>query len=105
MTRFRIVSLILAYLLSASIITNAQFQRNNHTELDWKTITTEHYTVTYHQGLETSARRVAKIAEEIYHPVTALYDYEPKNPIHFIIQDTDDISNPILCGYYVETGR
>jgi len=93
MTRFRFVSLILAYLLSANIIAIAQFQRNNHTELDWKTITTEHYTVTYHQGLETSARRVAKIAEEIYHPVTALYNYEPQNPIHFIIQDTDDISN------------
>ena len=93
MTLTRSVSLILAYLLSANLVANAQFQRNNHTELDWKTIETEHYNVTYHQGLETSARRVAKIAEEIYHPVTALYNYEPQNPIHFIIQDTDDISN------------
>ena len=87
MTLIRSVSLILAYLLSANLAANAQFQRNNHTELDWKTIETEHYTVTYHQGLEISARRVAKIAEEIYHPVTALYNYEPQNPIHFIIQD------------------
>ena len=93
MTLFRFFSLILAYLLSANVVVNAQFQRNNHTELNWKTIETEHFSVTYHQGLETSAGRVAKIAEEIYHPVTALYNYEPQNPIHFIIQDTDDISN------------
>ena len=93
MTYFRFFTLILAYLFSANLGVNAQFQRNNHTELDWKTIETEHFSVTYHQGLETSARRTAKIAEEIYHPVTALYNYEPQNPIHFIVQDTDDISN------------
>jgi len=93
MTQSRFSTLILTYLLSANLVANAQLQRYNHTELDWKTIETEHFSITYHQGLEMSARRTAKIAEEIYRPVTALYNYEPQNPIHIIVQDTDDISN------------
>ena len=67
--------------------------RYNHPELEWKTITTEHFTVTYHEGLENSAKRVAKIAEEIYAPITSLYELEPENPVRFVVQDTDDISN------------
>ncbi|MCH7495866.1 MAG: biopolymer transporter Tol, partial [Candidatus Marinimicrobia bacterium] len=67
--------------------------RYNHPELTWSTIETAHFTVTYHEGVENSARRVAKIAEEIYAPITELYDHEPENPVRFIVQDTDDISN------------
>ena len=67
--------------------------RFNHPELEWKTIKTEHFTVTYHEGLENSAKRVAKIAEEIYAPITSLYELEPENPVRFVVQDTDDISN------------
>jgi Tol biopolymer transport system component len=64
-----------------------------HPELNWKTIETEHFYVHYHDGAERTARVVAKIAEEIYAPVTSLYDHKPDQKVSFIIRDYDDISN------------
>ncbi|RMD94696.1 MAG: biopolymer transporter Tol, partial [Calditrichaeota bacterium] len=42
---------------------------------------------------ERTAKVVAKIAEEIYEPVTTLYQFHPKTRYHFIIRDHDDYSN------------
>jgi hypothetical protein len=65
----------------------------NHSELEWQTLTTEHFLVHYHQGAEQTARRTAAIAEEVYPAITGLYDFEPELPVHFIIRDTDDYAN------------
>jgi Tol biopolymer transport system component len=60
--------------------------------LKWKTISTEHFDVHFHEGAEWTARQVAEIAEEIYPHITGLYRYEPKR-CHFVILDTDDYAN------------
>jgi len=87
-------NLFINILIQLLLLSAVQAQpRYNHSELKWNTIETEHFTVTFHEGLENSARRVAKIAEEIYAPITELYEHEPENPVRFIVQDTDDISN------------
>ncbi|MCH8288090.1 MAG: PD40 domain-containing protein [Candidatus Marinimicrobia bacterium] len=91
MSRYLFMAAVLT--LSSTPLLQGQQRRYNHPELEWRTITTEHFTVTYHDGVERSAKRVAKIAEEIYEPVTFLYDHQPDNPVRFIVQDTDDISN------------
>jgi hypothetical protein len=65
----------------------------NHPELDWKTIETDHFRVHYHTGAERTAAVVAKIAEDVYAPVTSLYNHEPDQKVSFIIKDYDDISN------------
>src|ERR1043166_4555758 len=64
-----------------------------HPELDWKSIETPHFFVHYHTGTERTAKVVAKVAEEIYGPVTTLYDHEPDQKVSFIIKDYDDYSN------------
>lgn len=64
-----------------------------HPELDWRTIETPHFFVNYHRGAERTARVVAKVAEEIYGPVTALYQHEPDGKVSFVIRDYDDYSN------------
>lgn len=64
-----------------------------HPELDWHTIETQHFLVHYHDGAERTARVVAKIAEEIYEPVTSLYNHWPDQKVSFIIKDYDDYSN------------
>lgn len=64
-----------------------------HPELSWKTIETGHFLVHYHDGSERTARTVAKIAEEIYGPVTSLYNHVPDQKVSFVINDVDDISN------------
>ena len=69
----------------------AQFE--SHPELDWYTIETTHFTISYHKGTERTAGAIAKICEEIYGPITSLYDYEPKDKVNFIVNDVSDIAN------------
>jgi hypothetical protein len=69
----------------------AQFQPNP--ELEWYTIETEHFYIHYHKGTERTANLVAKIAEEIYGPITSLYKYKPSDKTSWIINDESDISN------------
>ncbi len=64
-----------------------------HPELEWKTIETDHFMVHYHDGAERTARVVAKIAEDVYEPVTSLYNHKPDQKVSWIIKDYDDYSN------------
>jgi WD40 repeat protein len=64
-----------------------------HPELSWNTIETEHFYVHYHDGAKRTGETIAKIAEEIYGPVTSLYEHEPDQKVSFIVKDVDDISN------------
>ncbi len=66
------------------------FSETNHPELEWNDIETEHFKVTYHTGLESFAQRVARIAEEIYGPITDLYDFRPKGKPRLLCRDIDD---------------
>ena len=63
-----------------------------HPELDWYTIKGEHVEVHYHAGAERTAKVVAKIADEVWGPITSLYQYEPSK-VHYVIKDLDDYSN------------
>ncbi|OQX96070.1 hypothetical protein B6I21_02155, partial [candidate division KSB1 bacterium 4572_119] len=83
------------FLISPMLVQNifGQLVEYNHPELSWQTINTDHFQVHYHNGAERTAGLVAKIAEDIYAPVTSLYEYEPDGKIHFIIRDHDDYSN------------
>ncbi len=86
----RIPSLL--FLIIAPILF-AQEEPINHPELDWYTLRSDHFQVHFHDGAERSARVVAKVAEEIYGPITSLYNWRPDGTIHFIIKDYDDNSN------------
>jgi Tol biopolymer transport system component len=66
------------------------FSDKNHPELVWHDIETEHFKVTYHTGLEAFAQRVAGIAEEVYGPITDLYDFRPKGKPRILCRDIDD---------------
>ena len=69
----------------------------NHSELEWKTIDTEHFSVHFHDGVEASAFEVARILEDIYIPITRLYKYEPAR-VHIHI--TDRAGLPEGAAYY-----
>ena len=66
---------------------------SNHPELIWETIETEHFYIHFHKETERSAREASLVAENIYGPITSLYQFEPNSKTHIIIKDTDDISN------------
>lgn len=68
-------------------------QFDSHPEEDWYTIETKHFTVSYHKGAERTAQVTAKIAEEIYGPITDLYKFPLKDKVNFVINDLSDIAN------------
>lgn len=82
---------ILIVLFAGFVRINAQFTEF-HPELNWLTIKGEHVQVHYHEETERTARTVLKIAEEVWGPITSLYQYEPET-VHFVIKDIDDYSN------------
>ena len=70
------------------------FARNG---LDWYTVETEHFLVHFHsdetgKGSRT-ARVVARIAEDVYGPITDLYDLRPDTKVSFVLKDFEDYSN------------
>nr|HPN38402.1 biopolymer transporter Tol [Melioribacteraceae bacterium] len=70
---------------------NAQFNEF-HPEYDWFTIRGKNVVVHYHKEAERTARIVCKIGDEVWEPITSLYEYEPET-VHYIIKDIDDYSN------------
>lgn len=69
----------------------AQFNEYNP-DYSWYTIRGKYVRVHYHQEAERTAKTVAKIADEIWEPITSLYQYEP-DVVDYVIKDIDDYSN------------
>ncbi|MYA24288.1 MAG: hypothetical protein F4Z30_16595, partial [Gemmatimonadetes bacterium] len=65
----------------------------NHPELEWEVVETEHFRIFYHEGLEGAAARAARIAEAAYAPLTELYGYEPDGRVRIVLKDHDDYAN------------
>ncbi len=82
--------IVLVFLLPFPVVAQDEFY---HPELNWKTIETEHFYVLYHDGAERTARVIAKVAEDVYEPVTSLYHHKPDSKVTFVVRDYDDISN------------
>jgi hypothetical protein len=69
----------------------------NQSEIKWKTLETEHFEIHFHPGEEWSARQAAAIAEAVYEPITAFYDYHP-GTVHINLYDKED--DPEGATYY-----
>lgn len=87
----RFIKTIPVLILFTSLNSFSQFEPNP--EFEFYTIETEHFYIHYHKGTERTANIVAKIAEEIYEPITSLYQWSPKDKTSFIINDESDYSN------------
>ena len=81
-------------LTSFPVQVTAQYFNFNHPELDWFTLETEHFQVHFHQEAKRTARVVAKIAEDIYAPVTDLYQWKPDGKIHRFFIEDDTVPAP-----------
>jgi Tol biopolymer transport system component len=86
---------IIALLWTAGAVaqTSPQFYDYPQNHLPWFTIEGEQFLVHYQEGSERSAQVASKVAEEIYDPVTSLYDYEPDRKISIVLRDRQDYSN------------
>ncbi len=88
---FRVHLFVLLFI--STQLSLSQENHYNHGELNWRTIETKHFFVHFHNGAERTANVIANIAEDIYGPVTSLYQHEPEHKVSFVIKDYDDYSN------------
>lgn len=79
--------------LFASAQTDPQFYDYPQNHLDWFTIESSHFMVHFQEGNSRSAQVISRIAEEIYPPITNLYQYEPEDKVSIVIKDREDYSN------------
>ncbi len=84
---------------AAMLVIAARASAGVNPGLEWKTISTEHFDVHFHAGEEWTGAETARIAEEIYKPITDVYGYEPKR-VHLILLDTEDYANG--AAYYYD---
>ncbi len=71
----------------------------NHPELHWKEFQTPHFTLVYHQGLDSIVRTVAApIAEEVYHVVTTNLQTPLSDKVRIYFSDNDEMRNAFTFG-------
>ena len=73
----------------------------NHPELAWQVVETEHFRIFYHEGLDGAAARAARIAETAYAPITELYGYAPDGRVRIVLKDHDDYANG--AAFFIKT--
>jgi hypothetical protein len=84
---------IFLFIMTIAFLSAQDYFEYNHPELEWQTFETKHFIYHFHQGTRRTAQIIALVAEDIYIPLTNLYQYEPDSKVHFIVKDTDDYSN------------
>ena len=72
--------------------------------LDWYEIETKHFKILFHAneehgGASRSAQVTARIAEEVYHPITELYGHEPSGKVNgSILPNSTQEITAMICG-------
>jgi hypothetical protein len=94
MLRFKHILLVALFLLPMVVQNaNAQiFGVQVDPALQWQTLTTEHFRIHFHQGLEDVSYEVANIAEEAYSILSKEFGQAPKT-LDLVLIDSFDFSN------------
>lgn len=87
--------LLLSFLMigKLSAQTNPAYYDYSFNHLEWYTVESDHFMVHFQEGNSRSAQVVSRIAEEIYDPITELYQHEPNGKINIVLKDREDYSN------------
>lgn len=73
--------------------TNPAYYDYSFNHLEWYTVESDHFMVHFQEGNSRSAQVVSRIAEEIYGPITELYQHEPNTKVSIVLKDREDYSN------------
>ncbi len=83
----------LAALVGLALSAVASPARAGDPYLEWYTIKTPHFRVTYHSGLETPAQRVATLSEAVYGRLSPQLAWQPSEATEILISDVTDSAN------------
>lgn len=87
-------ALCLAGLSAAAVLCVApRTARAGDPYLTWSTVSSPHFRVHYHSGLEAIAQRAATIAEHAHDVLTPQLGWEPTQVTHIVITDESDSAN------------
>lgn len=73
--------------------TNPEYYDYPQNHLKWYSIESDHFIVHFQEGNSRSAQVVSRISEEIYEPITDLYQHEPDEKVSIVLKDREDYSN------------
>lgn len=90
---YLLLLLALFFTMGLQAQTNPEFYDYSYNHLQWYTIESEHFMVHFQEGNSRSAQVVSRIAEEIYDPITELYQHEPDSKVNIVLKDREDYSN------------
>src|SRR5687768_17624018 len=62
-------------------------------ELKWRTISTEHFDIHFHQGVEQVADEFSQTVERVYDTMTEEVAWKPRPRIHVTLIDRTDDAN------------
>src|SRR4051812_24287471 len=82
-------TLLFVFLAAAPIYAASAYPPSLH----WRTITTEHFSIHYHQGEEELASRAAVYAENAYTRLVPMMGWQPSGRTDLILADHVDLSN------------
>ncbi len=83
----------LALLCIIQLIPSAQAGINNDPRLNWKTVTSEHFALHYHDGEEQLAQTTIAIAERVHTRLSPIFQWTPLEPTNIVLTDQVDFFN------------
>lgn len=76
-------------LLASTVVEAASYDP----ELTWRTLSTEHFNITFHGGLEPIAEEMTGIVEDVYDEMTVELAWEPRRKTEVVLVDNTDSAN------------
>lgn len=80
-------------LLLASLLCGGAQAASYDPDLRWRTLETEHFHITFHQGEEQLANELGGTAEQIYDDLTEDMGWTPKQRTEIVLVDHTDVAN------------
>jgi hypothetical protein len=86
-------SRVAAATVAALVVTSPAQAASTDPDLRWRTLTTEHFHIHFHQGIEPVADEFAGMVEEVYDRMTEEMAWEPRRRTEVVLIDRTDSAN------------
>ena len=80
-------------LLSIFIVPSSAQSAEIDPSFDFFTIETDHFSIHYHQGLDSVATKMAAIAEKAHNKLSKVFLWEPREKTNLVLVDNTDFAN------------
>lgn len=86
-------ALFVLLVLATCLVTEPSAIAATDPKLRWMTIETEHFRITYHDGIEEVAQHVANVCEDIHGHMTEVMGHTPREKTEILLSDVSESAN------------